>query len=43
LHPTLAVIEDGQIIGRVYEVRYVPDDVRWFWPITFSTLILRSA
>ena len=28
------VIEDGQIIGRMYEDRHVPADVRWFWSIT---------
>src|SRR4029077_19279930 len=25
------VIEDGQIIGRIYEMLFVPADVRWFW------------
>jgi len=28
------VIEDGRVIGRIYEARYVPDDVPWFWSIT---------
>jgi hypothetical protein len=28
------VIEDGQVIGRIYEDRYVPAEVRWFWLIT---------
>jgi hypothetical protein len=28
------VIEDGQVIGRIYEDRYVPAEVRWFWSIT---------
>jgi hypothetical protein len=28
------VIEDGQVIGRIYEERYVPADVKWFWSIT---------
>jgi hypothetical protein len=28
------VIEDGQVIGRIYEDRYVPADVKWFWSIT---------
>jgi hypothetical protein len=28
------VIEDGRVIGRVYEDRYLPADIRWFWSIT---------
>jgi len=28
------VIEDGQVIGRMYEDKHVPPDVRWFWSIT---------
>jgi hypothetical protein len=28
------VIDEGRIIGRIYEQLYVPDDVRWFWSIT---------
>jgi hypothetical protein len=28
------VIEDGQVIGRMYEDKHVPPDVRWFWWIT---------
>ena len=28
------VIEDGQVIGRIYEMLYVPADVRWFWSVT---------
>jgi hypothetical protein len=28
------VIEDGQVIGRIYEDRYVLADIRWFWSIT---------
>jgi hypothetical protein len=28
------VIENGRVIGRIYEQLYVPDDVRWFWSIT---------
>jgi hypothetical protein len=30
------VIEDGQVIGRIYEERYVPPYVRWRWSITES-------
>jgi hypothetical protein len=28
------VIEHDQVIGRIYEECYVPEDVRWFWSIT---------
>jgi len=28
------VIEHDKVIGRIYEQRYVPEDVRWFWSIT---------
>jgi hypothetical protein len=28
------VIEDGKVIGRIYEDLYTPPDVRWFWSIT---------
>jgi hypothetical protein len=28
------VMEDGQVIGRIYEERYVPANVKWFWSIT---------
>jgi len=28
------VIEDGQIIGRMYEDPHAPAEVRWFWSIT---------
>jgi hypothetical protein len=28
------VMEDRQVIGRIYEGRYVPADVRWFWSVT---------
>jgi hypothetical protein len=28
------VIEDGKVIGRIYEGRYTPPDLRWFWSVT---------
>jgi hypothetical protein len=28
------VIEDGKVIGRIYEQRYVAEDVRWLCSIT---------
>jgi hypothetical protein len=30
------VIEHDKVIGRIYEARYVPTDVRWFWSIAPS-------
>jgi hypothetical protein len=32
--PDYLVIEHDKVIGRIYEQRYVPEDVRWFWSIT---------
>jgi|SRR6185369_16124809 hypothetical protein len=32
--PDYLVIEHDKVIGRIYEQRYVPPDVRWFWSIT---------
>jgi hypothetical protein len=31
------VIEDGQVIGRIYEDRYVPADIKWFWALGIRT------
>ena len=31
--PDYVVVEHDQVIGRIYEERYVPADVRWFWSI----------
>jgi hypothetical protein len=28
------VMDDGQVIGRIYAERYLPADVKWFWSIT---------
>jgi hypothetical protein len=28
------VIEDGQVIGRIYEDRHTLPELRWFWSIT---------
>jgi hypothetical protein len=28
------VVEDGQVIGRIYEDRNTPAEYRWFWSIT---------
>ena len=28
------VIEHDKVIGRIYEERYVPAELRWFWSIT---------
>jgi hypothetical protein len=28
------VLEDGREIGRMYEDRYSPPELRWFWSIT---------
>jgi len=28
------VIEDGREIGRMYEDRHAPPELRWFWSIT---------
>ena len=28
------VIENGKVIGRIYEDWYTPPDLRWFWSIT---------
>jgi hypothetical protein len=28
------VMEDGKVVGRIYEDRHIPADVRWFWSIT---------
>jgi hypothetical protein len=34
--PDYLVIEHDKVIGRIYEMRYVPADVRWFWSIAPS-------
>ena len=36
------VIEQDNVIGRIYEERHLPEDVRWFSSITRSTLSRRS-
>jgi hypothetical protein len=28
------VMEDGKVIGRIYEDRHTPAEYRWFWSIT---------
>jgi hypothetical protein len=28
------VIEHDKVIGRIYEERYLPAELRWFWSIT---------
>ena len=28
------VIEHDKVIGRIYEERHVPEELRWFWSIT---------
>jgi len=28
------VIENGKVIGRIYEEWYTPPDLRWFWSVT---------
>jgi hypothetical protein len=28
------VIDDGQVIGRIYEDRHTRPELRWFWSIT---------
>ena len=28
------VMEDGQVIGRIYEDRHTPAEYQWFWSIT---------
>ena len=32
--PDYIVCEDGKAIGRMYEDRHTPPDLRWFWSIT---------
>jgi hypothetical protein len=27
-------MEDGKVIGRIYEDRHTPAEYRWFWSIT---------
>jgi hypothetical protein len=28
------IVEDGRDVGRVYEDRHSPPELRWFWSIT---------
>jgi hypothetical protein len=28
------VIEDGKVVGRIYEDRHTPAAYRWFWSVT---------
>jgi hypothetical protein len=27
-------MEDGKVIGRIYEYRHTPAEYRWFWSVT---------